>query len=117
MEERVYENLTRSLSIEEAEKILLNPQKEIIREPPVKPKAGNIYIYLNIVMHSKQGLCTKLNYALIIIIMPFSDQVDNWKCYQYRWYNNGCHKLPRSGPRVKKVFYKIDLPDGPSGTF
>lgn len=48
-----------------------------------------------------------------MLVLP----IDDWKCDQYRWYNNGSHKLPRSKPRVKKVFYKIDLPDGPSGVF
>lgn len=46
MEVRVYSRSVRPLTVEEAERILLSPQSEkITKEPPVRPKAGDIYLF------------------------------------------------------------------------
>ena len=37
---------------------------------------------------------------------------NDWRCDQYRWSNEGVHKLPRNNPRVKKWYFYIDTPEG-----
>ena len=41
----------------------------------------------------------------------------DWRCDQYRWVNQGVHKLPKTDPQVKKSYFRISLPDGPSNVF
>ena len=43
--------------------------------------------------------------------------VDDWRCDQYRWINRGVHKLPSNSPEVKKMYFIIDTPRGPSTLF
>ena len=66
----------------------------ILKAPPVKPRAGDVFIYLS------NGKYT-----------------NDWKCDQYRWANNGTVQLPRSKPIVKKSYYAIDTPEGLSNDF
>ena len=32
---------------------------------------------------------------------------DDWRCDQYRWIHNGCKLLPKSNPKVRKFYFKI----------
>ena len=43
--------------------------------------------------------------------------IDDWHCDQYRWINRGVHKLPSNSPLVKKFYFIIDTPRGPSTLF
>lgn len=43
--------------------------------------------------------------------------IDDWRCDQYRWINRGVHKLPSNSPLVKKFYFIIDTPQGPSTLF
>ena len=43
--------------------------------------------------------------------------VDDWRADQHRWVHNGVASLPRKEPRVKKSYYLLDTPDGPSKAF
>ena len=42
---------------------------------------------------------------------------DDWKCDQYRWINQGVTSLPRKSPKLKKTYFSIDTPCGPSLKF
>ena len=37
---------------------------------------------------------------------------DDWKCNQYRWFQNGTKKLPSKNPVVRKVYYVSVTPSG-----
>ena len=43
--------------------------------------------------------------------------IEDWRCDQCRWVNGGVAKLPRSAPRLRKVYFDVDLPNGPSKEF
>lgn len=43
--------------------------------------------------------------------------VDDWKCDQYRWVNQGVTKLPRAKPVLRKMYFSLDSPEGPSQEF
>ena len=43
--------------------------------------------------------------------------VDDWRCDQFRWVNQGVTKLPRKGPKLKKLYFDTDTPNGPSKEF
>ena len=43
--------------------------------------------------------------------------LDDWRSDQYRWSNQGVHLLPKKKPKVKKSYFQIDTPEGPTDTF
>ena len=43
--------------------------------------------------------------------------VDDWRCDQYRWINQGVTKLPRKNPKLRKLYFDTDTPSGPSKGF
>ena len=43
--------------------------------------------------------------------------IDDWRCDQYRWRCEGVHKLPKRNPRLKKMYFNIETPNGPSKKF
>ena len=43
--------------------------------------------------------------------------VDDWRADQHTWVHNGVTSLPRKEPRVKKSYYLLDTPNGPSKAF
>ena len=47
----------------------------------------------------------QFSYTLIIIL-------DDWKLDQYRWFQNGCKKLPKSDPVLEKRYFIADTPEG-----
>ena len=51
------------------------------------------------------------NYAIIFTF------VDDWRCDQYRWFNNAVKKLPSKHPTVKKTYFICDTADGPCSDF
>lgn len=62
--------------------------------PPVKPKGGDIFLFLS------KGNAT-----------------DDWKCDQYRWIHNGVARLPKNNPLILKYYFIIDTPKGSSDEF
>ena len=42
---------------------------------------------------------------------------DDWRCDQYRWVNQGVKRLPKREPKVKKSYFNIQTPKGPSSDF
>ena len=40
-----------------------------------------------------------------------------WHCDQYRWANQGVCQLPKREPQVKKSYFHIETPKGPSSNF
>ena len=38
--------------------------------------------------------------------------VEDWKCDQYRWFNNGVRELPKSQPRIRKTYFICDTMKG-----
>ena len=43
--------------------------------------------------------------------------VDDWRCDQYRWVNQGVRQLPRKDQQVKKSYFQISTQKGPSSEF
>ena len=43
--------------------------------------------------------------------------IDDWRCDQYRWINQGVAKLPRRDPCLKKMYFDVDTPNGSSKEF
>ena len=42
---------------------------------------------------------------------------DDWRCDQYRWVSVGVHRLPKTNPLVKKMYFQVDTPAGLSKLF
>ena len=42
---------------------------------------------------------------------------DDWRSDQYRWYNSGVRSLPKKNPKVKKSYFQLHTPEGPSNEF
>ena len=42
---------------------------------------------------------------------------DDWLSDQYRWINQGVHSLPKKEPLLKKSYFQLCTPDGPSKEF
>ena len=38
--------------------------------------------------------------------------IEDWRCDQYRWVNQGVRKVPKRFPTMKKSYYQIDTPTG-----
>ena len=70
---------------------------------PTIKLSSNTFIYYNV------------NYELMCIdaCIPLED----WRCDQYHWSNQGVRWLPRKDPRVKKSYFHVDTPNGPSREF
>ena len=43
--------------------------------------------------------------------------IDNWKADQMRWRSNGVVQLPKKCPTLKKRYFILDTPNGPSDSF
>ncbi|XP_065656541.1 uncharacterized protein LOC100202561 isoform X2 [Hydra vulgaris] len=67
----------------------------IINQPPVKPKGGEVFIYLPDTV----------------------EEQENYKCDQYRWLNSGPKEIPRKNPLVKKQYFIGKLPHGKTQAF
>ena len=39
---------------------------------------------------------------------------DDWRCDQYRWFQNGCKSLPKQDPKVKKYYFNMLQPNNSS---
>ena len=44
-------------------------------------------------------------------------KIDDWRADQVRWINNGVTALPRKNPVLKKSYFVLDTPNGPSKSF
>ena len=42
---------------------------------------------------------------------------EDWRCDLYRWTNQGVRQLPKKDPKVKKSYFQISTPNGPSSAF
>ena len=52
-----------------------------------------------------------------MILTFYSSLTDDWRCDQYRWANQGVRRLPKREPQVKKPYFHIETPKGPSSNF
>ena len=43
--------------------------------------------------------------------------LEDWRCDQYHWSKQGVRRLPRKDPHVKKSYFHVDTPNGPSREF
>ncbi|XP_065896214.1 uncharacterized protein [Dysidea avara] len=57
--------------------------------PPVKPKSGEVFLFCATDDNKRR----------------------DWRCDQYRWYQNGCKLLPASEHKVKKYYFNIAKAD------
>jgi len=51
------------------------------------------------------------------IINAICITLDDWRCDQYRWVNQGVTKLPRKDPKIRKLYFDSDTPNDPSKDF
>ncbi|XP_048249888.1 uncharacterized protein LOC124128376 [Haliotis rufescens] len=80
----IYQHIERSFTTEEVLDILHNPDwSRVIREPPVKPRGGQVFLY-HYTEESKK---------------------DDWRCDQYHFKHDGLRKQPRTNPRFYKNFF------------
>ena len=54
---------------------------------------------------------------MLVIIVYLFFHLDDWRCDQYRWINQGVTKQPRKDPKIQKMYFDADTPKGPSKTF
>ena len=54
---------------------------------------------------------------LLLPFIYFVLFVDDWKCDQYRWFQNGSKRIPKSGSVVQKIYYVCVTPNGNNATF
>ena len=47
----------------------------------------------------------------------FSRLAADWSSDQYRWVNQGVRSLPKKDPLVRKSYFQLRTPDGPSKEF
>ena len=43
--------------------------------------------------------------------------IDDWRCDQHKWVNQGVKLLPKAEPQVRKSYFQINLPSGLSKEF
>ena len=43
--------------------------------------------------------------------------LEDWRCDQYHWSKQRVRRLPRKDPHVKKSYFHVDTPNGPSREF
>ena len=74
-----------------------------------------LYYIPTIMLTSNSFIYNNVNYELMCIdaCIPLED----WRCDQYHWSNQGVRWLPRKDPRVKKSYFHVDTPNGPSREF
>ena len=53
----------------------------------------------------------------IIFLINLCISKDDWRCDQYRWFNNGVTGLPKRNPIIKKHYFLTDTSYGPSKEF
>ena len=115
------------LTLQEALNLLQNAVKNpelVSYVPPVKPKAGDIFVYSpgenlhkigeSVSIHNNLSgyniNISKLNCLSLIFL-------DDWKCDQYRWFQNGAKQLPKKSPVVRKLYFVSVTPDGNNNLF
>lgn len=86
----------KGLDLDTAISILENIEDYVtINQPPVKPKGGEVFIFIPDSPHEQE----------------------NYKCDQYRWLNSGPKEIPRKNPLVKKQYFIGKLPQGKTQAF
>ena len=91
------------LTVEQASQFLKGPfQPSCV--PPVKPKSGEIYLYSPESLSKLGMLCLTLCYIVSMCIAINEcinlKLLDDWRCDQYRWFQNGRKKLPKKDPCI-----------------
>ncbi|XP_071095704.1 uncharacterized protein [Haliotis cracherodii] len=82
----IYQHIERSFTTEEVLGILHNPDwSRVIREPPVKPRGGQVFLY-----HYTE-----------------ESKIDDWRCDQYHFKHDGLRKQPRTNPKFYKNFFIV----------
>ncbi|XP_048244847.1 uncharacterized protein LOC124124203 isoform X3 [Haliotis rufescens] len=81
-----YQNSVTSFTSREVLDILHHPDwSRVIREPPVKPRAGEVFLF-----HYKDD-----------------SRKDDWRCDQYHFQHDGIRKQPRADPKFYKNFFVL----------
>ena len=125
----VYGIATSPLTISKVVEILTNPEREkVFCLPPVKPKGQKIFLFSPTtpsqrgsyklqsvaIMKKLHGIIVVIILLIIIITFTF---VEDWRCDQYRWFNNAVKKILSKHSIVKKTYFICDTADGPCSDF
>ena len=84
--------------------------------PPVRPKAGEVYLF----RPDEESNAGKCFFKCSALFRAFYDLIlilEDWRCDQYRWFQNGDKKLPTSQPIVRKKYFIADTPEGRNSGF
>ncbi|XP_071090384.1 uncharacterized protein [Haliotis cracherodii] len=91
-----YSHKNTSFDTQEVLQILHEPDwTRVIRQPPVKPRAGDVFLY-HFTEESKK---------------------DDWKCDQYHFHHDGTRKQPKRNPKFNKTFFVIRTSHGKDSRF
>ena len=63
------------------------------------------------VMYSKLVACNCILIAYSSAFLLYI-HIDDWRCDQYRWQNQGVTKLPRGDPVIRKMYFVADTTEG-----
>ena len=104
-----------AISTQEEIEILQNPPlKDAVATPPEQAflfvadssgKEGNVFKTCSLQLYFN---C--LFFCLSVI--KYYIHVDDWRCDQYRWQNQGVTKLPRGVPVIRKMYFVADTTEG-----
>ena len=73
---------------------------------------GEHYNYVYVYTFANYFVLINMHYFYVSSVLT-----EDWRCDQYRWSNQGVRRLPKKDPRIKKSYFQVDTPNGPSGEF
>ena len=56
--------------------------------------------------------CILIVYSSAFLLLNIYFHVDDWRCDQYRWQNQGVTKLPGGDPVIRKMYFVADTTEG-----
>jgi hypothetical protein len=58
-----------------------------------------------------------INNTIIFLLFISFDTAEDWRCDQYRWFQNGMKYIPKNKPTMKKYYFNTVTSNGPSKDF
>ena len=75
--------------------------------------SGTITTYINLICIYSSSYVNAVCQRMLISDFFLED----WRCDQHRWINQGVKMLPKSNPRLRKSYFVVDTLNGPSKDF
>lgn len=108
---------TAALSLASVLPLLKNPPEDVVCTlPPLNPRAGEVYVYRGVSNEDgRPAICVYLVDTVYNYINYY--YLEDWRCDQIKWVNQGVQKLPRTLPTVKKTYFHVATESGSSNSF